>query len=100
MSDEIQVDPYTLGLSADDWTDQGSRVRTARDRVADATTSGFTSAVSGAAASWTSAWGTVLGDVADRAEEIGTQLRDAQQAYAVTDIAAQETFQSWLGGTP
>jgi hypothetical protein len=100
VSDEIEVDPLTLGLSADDWNDQGSRVRTARDRVADATTSGFTPAVARQAASWASAWGTVLGDVADRAEEIGTRLRDAQQAYAVTDIAAQETFQSWLGGTP
>lgn len=100
MSDEYQVDPLSLGFSADDWTDQGSRVRTGRDRVADAGTSGFTPAVAGAAASWTSAWGTVLGDVADRAEEVATQLRDAQQAYNVTDVAAQETFQSWLGGTP
>jgi hypothetical protein len=94
MSDEYLVDSYTLGLSADDWSDQGSRMRTARDRVADA------SAVSGAAARWTSGWGTTLGGVADRAEEIGEQLRSAATAYAVTDIEAQERFQTWLGGTP
>ncbi|MFF1528944.1 hypothetical protein [Cellulomonas sp. NPDC058312] len=100
MSDEYLVDSYTLGLSADDWSDQGSRMRTARDRVADASTAGFTPAVSGAAARWTSGWGTTLGGVADRAEEIGEQLRSAATAYAVTDIEAQERFQTWLGGTP
>jgi hypothetical protein len=100
VSDEYRVDPFQLGLSADDWTDQGSRTRTARDRVADASTSGFTPAVAGTAATWTSAWGSVVGDVADRAEGIGDQLREAQTAYATTDVAAMETFQSWLGGAP
>lgn len=100
MSEEYVVDALTLGLAADDWTDQGSRVRTARDRIADAGTAGFTPAVAGAAATWTSAWGTIVGDVADRAEDVGDRLTEAAQAYTMVDVAAQERFQAWLGGTP
>lgn len=100
MSAEYVVDALTLGLSADDWTDQGSRVRTAGDRIADAATGGFTPAVAAAVSGWTSAWGSTVGGVADRAEGVAAQLSDAAEAYTMTDVAAQERFQDWLGSTP
>lgn len=98
MSGAWQVDLLALRASGEDWTDQGSRLRTARHRLADASTAGFTGQVAARAATWTSVWAGAVGGVADRAEGIAERLRDAADAYLAIDTAAQDRFRQWLGG--
>lgn len=97
MTDSYSVQPPSLYASAGEWTDQSSRLATARTRLVDSSTAGFPAAVATRAETWASAWGTVVGDLADQAQTIAEQLDAAFTAYTSADMEAQERFQTWLG---
>ena len=100
MAEDYSVAPMVLIDSAGRWTDQSSRLATARTRLLEAPSAGFSDLVAARAVTWASTWGTVVGDLADRSDLIAEELDSAFTAYTSTDMVAQERFQTWLGGTP
>lgn len=100
MSDRYEVHPVVLSRSAQDWRDQSARVRTAGDRLADASTSGFAPRVAAAAASWTATWGTTVRTVASDADTVADELLAAALAFGTVDREAHDAWDAWLDGAP
>lgn len=100
MSDRYEVRPDVLSRSAQEWRDQGARVRTAGDRLADASTAGFSPRVASAAASWAATWGGTVRTIASNGDTVAEELLAAALAYGTVDTDAQQRFDTWLDGAP
>lgn len=98
--DEFIVTPNVVMAAAMEWQEEGARLTTAAQAVADAPTSGFGDGVEGDAAAFLSTWQQHTSETATRAEAVADQLKAGWAAYLGTDIDAQRAFDDWLAGAP
>lgn len=71
----VEVVPLSVGRASRDWDERHIDIESAQRQVKNAKTDGFTSAVSGTAARFTSEWDRHLGAVANLAEGHADGLR-------------------------
>jgi len=83
----MDVVPLSIGQASRAWDEQHLDVTAAGEQIGGATTSGFTDAVSGTAARFTTTWQRHAADLAQRAEAQADGLRTALADYLQTDRA-------------
>ena len=93
---DYTVDYATLMESARFWREENARLTTASARLADASTSGFGSGVSGDVTAFVTTWSTTVSTTASAVEEIAQNVDDAHAAYLGADFEAQLAFEAWL----
>ena len=84
----MEVVPLSVGRVSSSWDEQALDVSAAAGQIGSAPTSGFTSAVAGAASRFTSAWQRHSADLAEAAEGRADGLRAVIADYLATDQAA------------
>ncbi len=93
----MQVVPATVGEASRRWDDKHLALQSAADGIGGAPTGGFTAAVSGTAARFTSAWQRFAADTGDECEARAEALRTAIRDYLAADDVAFEDMVA-LGG--
>ncbi len=84
----MQVVPATVGEASRRWDDSHLGLQSAADGIGSAPTGGFTAAVSGTSARFTSAWQRFAADTGDECEARADALRAAIRDYLATDDVA------------
>jgi hypothetical protein len=93
----MQVVPASVGEASRRWDDKHLDLQSASDGIAGAPTAGFTPAVSGSAARFTSAWSRFTSDAGNECEARADALRQTIRDFLATDDAAFEDMVA-LGG--
>ncbi len=83
----MEMLPLSVGQAARAWDDQHLDLAAAADQLGSAPTSGFTSAVAGSAARFSSTWQRHAAAVADEAEAHADGLRSTIADFLRTDQA-------------
>ncbi|MCD4535879.1 hypothetical protein LRP67_17465 [Nocardioides sp. cx-169] len=98
----MEVVPLSVGAASQAWDEQSLDLASAATLVSDADTSGFTSAVSGAASRFLTSWERHAGSLGDAAEAQADGLRVTISDYVGSDeaVGADVTLlMSYLGET-
>ena len=93
----MQVVPATVGEVSRRWDDEHLDLGSAAEEIGGAPTSGFTAAVSGPAARFTSAWQRFAADTGDECEARADALRSAIRDYLTTDHVAFDDVMALAG---
>jgi hypothetical protein len=88
----MQVMPASVGEASRRWDDEHLDLQSAADGIGGASTGGFTSAVSGTARRFTSAWSRFATDAGAECEARADSLRTTIRDFLTTDDAAFEDF--------
>ena len=86
----MEVVPASVGEASRRWDDEHLDLQSAADGIDAAPTSGFTAAVSGPAARFTSAWSGFAADAGSECEARAEALRATIRDFLATDEAAFE----------
>ena len=84
--------PLTLGDTARLWDEQNIDLASAASQVGDASTAGFSAAVTGSASTFASTWRTLISDLADVAESQADSLRGALADYMGVDLSVEQNL--------
>ena len=84
----MEVVPASVGKASRRWDDEHLGLQSAADGIDAAPTTGFTSAVSGPAARFTSAWSRFAADAGTECEARAEALRRTIRDFLETDEAA------------
>ena len=84
----MEVVPASVGEASRRWDDEHLGLQSAADGIDAAPTSGFTAAVSGPAARFTSAWSRFAADAGTECEARADALRGTIRDFLETDEAA------------
>lgn len=87
-SDEMAMEPDSVGRTSRDWDEQNADLRAAAGQIAHAPTSGFTAPVARAAADFLRAWTEHTGTAAELSEHQADALRDVLAVWLRTDAEA------------
>ena len=93
----MEVVPATVGEASRRWDDEHLDLQSAADGIGAASTGGFTSAVSGTAGRFTSAWSRFATHAGTECETRADSLRTTIRDFLATDDAAYEDLVA-LGG--
>ncbi len=86
--------PLTLGDTARLWDEQNIDLTSAASQVGDASTTGFSDAVTGSASTFASTWRSLISDLAGVAESQADSLRGALADYLGVDLSVEQAFVS------
>jgi len=86
----MEAMPFEMGLIARDWDEEHLNLQSASEQIRAAPTGGFTAAVAGEAARFTSAWGRHTTGLGEEAETTADGLRSTATDYLQTDGRAAE----------
>ena len=84
--------PLTLGDTARLWDEQNLDLTSAATQIGDASTAGFTDAVSGSARTFASTWQQLVSDLAAGAESRADGLRGSLADYLGVDLSVEQQF--------
>jgi hypothetical protein len=84
----MEVVPASVGEASRRWDDEHLDLRSASEGISGAPTSGFTAAVAGTAARFTSAWSRFAADAGEECEARADALRETIRDFLATDDAA------------
>lgn len=84
--------PLTLGDTARLWDEQNIDLTSAASQVGDASTAGFSDAVTGSASTFASTWRGLIDDLAGVAERQADSLRGALADYKGVDLSVEQAF--------
>jgi len=93
----MQVVPASVGEASRRWDDEHLDLSSAAEEIGGAPTSGFTAAVSGTAARFTSAWQRFAADSSEECEARADALRTAIRDYLTTDDVAFQDVMALAG---
>jgi hypothetical protein len=88
----MEIVPVTVGTASRAWDQQNVDLASAADLVGEASTSGFTAAVSGPAARFVGDWQRYTDDLATRCETRADGLRATIATYLETEFSVQDRF--------
>ncbi len=86
----MEAVPFEMGLIARDWDEQHLDLQSAGEQIGAAPTGGFTTAVAGEAARFTSAWGRHTTGLGEEAETTADGLRSTATDFLQTDGRAAD----------